>query len=96
MPPPLIAETKEDPDQLLAPKQVCEMLSIKKTTLYAIMTRGEIPYVMVGRSRRIRIADLRDYIAANRRSGQADPGSRYASQYPHLAKGKAKGDAVTA
>ena len=98
MPPPLIAaEVKEDPDQLLTPRQVCLMLGIGPTTFYAMMGRGEIPYVMIGRSRRIRLADLWDYIAANRRSGQTDPESRYASQYPpRPSKAKAEGEAVTA
>jgi excisionase family DNA binding protein len=60
---------KADDGGLLKPEQVMKRLNIKKTHLYQIMTRGELPYVeMSARCRRFDPADVEKYIADRRRN----------------------------
>lgn len=53
---------------LLTAEQVAEMLQINRSFAYALMRRGEIPTVRLGRSVRVRPQDLEKYIASNIRN----------------------------
>ncbi|MFH8346920.1 helix-turn-helix domain-containing protein [Streptomyces sp. NPDC018045] len=48
---------------LYAPEQAAKALGFGRSTIYALMAEGELPYVKRGRSRRIRVADLERYAA---------------------------------
>jgi len=47
---------------LLKAKDVAEILQISRAMAYALMQRGEIPTVRIGKSRRVRPEDLIKYI----------------------------------
>ena len=51
-------------DDLLTLAQVSERVNLARSTLYVLITRGELPTVKVGRSRRVRESDLNRFIAA--------------------------------
>jgi excisionase family DNA binding protein len=48
---------------LLTPQEAAKALSINRTTLYALLMRGEIPSILIGRARRIPLHVLEDWIA---------------------------------
>jgi excisionase family DNA binding protein len=43
----------------VSPAEAAEALSITRAHLYHLMERGELPSVKLGRSRRIRVSDLK-------------------------------------
>ncbi len=45
-------------EPLLTPREVCELLRIRLTTLYAWVGRGKIPYVKMGSLLRFRRSDI--------------------------------------
>ena len=47
---------------LLTPEEVAEVLRIGRTTVYALMKRGELRAVHIGRSCRIRQAEVERYV----------------------------------
>ncbi len=47
---------------LLRPADAAHLLSIGRSTVYELLDRGEIPSVVIGRSRRIRRSDLDAYV----------------------------------
>jgi excisionase family DNA binding protein len=60
--------TLEQPDmgyRLLRAQEVAQILQISKSFVYAMIERGEIPSVHLGRSRRVRFEDLQRFIEAN-------------------------------
>jgi excisionase family DNA binding protein len=48
---------------LLSPQEAADALSINRTTLYALLMRGEIPSILIGRARRIPVRGLEEWIA---------------------------------
>ena len=50
---------------LLTASQVAEILNTSKSFAYALMNKGEIPVVRLGKSVRVRQKDLEEYILAN-------------------------------
>ncbi|MFD7978821.1 helix-turn-helix domain-containing protein [Streptomyces sp. NPDC059071] len=48
---------------LFTVKDAAEYLSFSRSTVYELMAAGELPYVKVGRSRRIRLAELDAFVA---------------------------------
>lgn len=48
--------------ELYTPDEVAELLRVSVTTLYGIMGRGELPYIHIGRLRRITPRSLQSYI----------------------------------
>lgn len=72
-------EPKDEPDAtaafldegLVSVEVGRKFLGISKTSFYAAMERGEIPYVLVGRCRRIPKQALREFLARNLRGGWA-------------------------
>ena len=47
----------------LSPNEAAEALSVSRQTMYRLMAAGEVPYLRVGRVRRIRVADLEAFAA---------------------------------
>ena len=47
---------------LLTPQEAAEALSINRSTLYKLLMRGEIPSILIGRSRRIPVHGLEEWI----------------------------------
>jgi len=56
---------------LLTVEAAAQFLSISRTSLYAAMARGELPWCQLGRSRRIPRRALVEYAAANLTGGWA-------------------------
>ncbi|MET9723576.1 helix-turn-helix domain-containing protein [Streptomyces zaomyceticus] len=48
---------------LFTVEAAAEYLSFGRSTLYELMAAGDLPYVKVGRSRRIRLAELDAFVA---------------------------------
>ena len=58
-----ITSRKEPMDlQLMTVDEVAAKLAVGKTTVYMLMSSGRLPSVKIGRSRRIRIADLWQFV----------------------------------
>jgi excisionase family DNA binding protein len=47
---------------LLSPDETCEVLGVKRSTLFKMLEAGAIPSIKVGRLRRIPIAGLKDWV----------------------------------
>lgn len=50
-------------DELLTVEQVADILKIGRTTVYELMTAGDLPSVTIRRCRRVLRSDLNAYIA---------------------------------
>ncbi len=48
--------------QLMKVKEVCVALGLSSPSVYRLMESGEIPYVKMGKSRRVKRADVLAYI----------------------------------
>ena len=58
-----IPSRKEPMDlQLMTVDEVAAKLAVGKTTVYMLMSSGRLPSVKIGRSRRIRGADFRQFV----------------------------------
>ncbi|MER5183577.1 helix-turn-helix domain-containing protein [Streptomyces sp. NPDC002896] len=52
-------------DRLLyTPEEAAEALAIGRSTVYELMAAGALKYIKLGRCRRVRRADLEDYVAS--------------------------------
>ncbi len=51
--------------KLLTAKEVAEILNISKTFAYKLMQTGQLTTVCIGSSRRVRMADLEDFVLRN-------------------------------
>ena len=49
-------------EQLCTVGTVAKFLSVSRSKTYQLMDRGDLPYVKLGKSRRIRWSDVRDLI----------------------------------
>ena len=57
-------------------KEVEQMLSISRSTVYALMASGELPYHQVGRCRRVSHSGLMTFLERNKGSGPRKAPSR--------------------
>lgn len=53
------------PIKLLTAREVAEILNISKAFAYKLMQTGQLTTVCIGASRRVRMADLEDFILKN-------------------------------
>ena len=51
--------------------KVAELLGISRAQVYKLMEAGELSYVKIGKSRRVRLDAVRDLIARNTTQGEA-------------------------
>lgn len=59
--------------KLITVEEVAKQLGVSRTTVYEVMDRGELPYVKIGRSRRVSQQAINSYIEANTKGGWAVP-----------------------
>lgn len=55
--------------KLLTPGEAADLLAVKKGRVYAMLRRGELPAVHIGRLVRVHPDDLDDWVAHQRKSG---------------------------
>lgn len=51
---------------LVSVRDAADLLNISRTAMYELLGRGDIPSVRIGASRRVSVADLRDFIESGR------------------------------
>jgi excisionase family DNA binding protein len=56
-------------DRLVPVPDAAGRLGVSRATVYSLMGAGELPYVKVGRSRRVSLAALREYVERNTFAG---------------------------
>jgi excisionase family DNA binding protein len=56
-------ETNERTRVLLRPEEVAEALSIGRSTVFALMRSGELRSVKIGKSRRVPVDAVTEYVA---------------------------------
>jgi excisionase family DNA binding protein len=49
-------------ERLLSPDETCELIGVRRTTLYRLLDAGEIASIRVGRLRRIPLERLRAWV----------------------------------
>lgn len=49
---------------LLNPEKAAEMLSVSRSSIYKLIADGTLQSVKIGKSRRIRVADLKTFIGS--------------------------------
>lgn len=57
---------------LLDVDEAAEALGVKRTHLYQLLGRGELESVKIGRSRRVPVGALEDYVARLREQSRAE------------------------
>ena len=62
-------QTQTGAPQLLKANDVAEILQISRAKAYQLMQIGEIPTVRIGRSVRVLLTDLQEFIAIRRVNG---------------------------
>lgn len=66
---PSIADERRNsfglPEGLQSVRAVAEFLAVSRSKVYLMMESGDLPYVKLGKSRRVQIADLKKLIEAN-------------------------------
>ena len=56
-------ETLDTNEQLLVtPEEAARRLALGRTTVYELIARGELGSVVIGRSRRVPVSSLRDFV----------------------------------
>ena len=60
-------QQKTKPVRLLKPSEAALFLAVSERTVTRLTSRGELPHVRVGRSRRFVFKDLLAYVASQRR-----------------------------
>lgn len=51
--------------QLLTVEEAADVLALSRSSVYALMESGQLPYVKILRARRIRLADVRALVEGN-------------------------------
>ncbi len=59
------ADSQGTIERLLTARDLAEILNISKAFAYKLMQTGDIPTIFIGSSRRVRRADLDDFILRN-------------------------------
>ena len=60
-----MSKDQDLPERMLKAAEVAELLNISRAHVYNLMKRGELPFVKVGESLRVRPKDLARYIDEN-------------------------------
>lgn len=56
-------------EPLLTIEEACKLLSIRRSKLYALMESGDLPYVKIGKCRRLKRTDVQRLIDINTTGG---------------------------
>ena len=56
--------TEEQTEYLLSPEEVRQHLGVSRTYTYRLLSTGAIPFVRIGRLRKVRRTDLEQFIEA--------------------------------
>jgi excisionase family DNA binding protein len=60
----LVSESLTTDDQLLVtPEEAARRLSVGRTTIYELMSRGELQSVNIGRCRRVPVSSLSSFVS---------------------------------
>lgn len=79
--PPTIESPPTSLERLLDEREAATFLGVSPRTLWGLASRGEVPYVRIGKtSKRYDPRDLRAFCARNRVGGPAAPEPRYESR----------------
>jgi excisionase family DNA binding protein len=62
--------SRKEPRRLLTGDEVADLLNISRSFAFALMKRGEIPTVKLGRAVRVRPQDLEEFIALSVRRNE--------------------------
>ena len=65
----MIQDTMPKAERLLTVGDVARHLAISRSKIYSTMDAGQLPYIKLGKSRRIRWSDVCELIERNRISG---------------------------
>jgi excisionase family DNA binding protein len=60
-----VVSSKKDIEPLLTAAEVSYRLHLSRSCTYSLMQSGAIPTVHIGKSRRVRVQDLENYIEKN-------------------------------
>ncbi len=61
-----LGQSENLPQPLLTVMQVAHILHISRSNCYLLIQRGVLPSIKLGKSRRVQLQDLQDYISRNR------------------------------
>ncbi len=64
---------------LLTVDRSSELCSMSRSFLYSQMDKGNLPYIKLGRSRRIAVSDLEEFVASRKTGGWAIEGTETAN-----------------
>ena len=59
---PADTHAEQPTERLLSPRELSGLLGLGRTSVYSLLTTGEIPSVRIGRLRRVRREDLDRFI----------------------------------
>lgn len=65
---------------LLRPEEIAYRLGLSRVTIYKLIASGELPSVVIGKSKRVRAPDLEHFIDARRRAKATRPAAPGAEQ----------------
>ena len=65
----------EVPPLLVSVRNAARMLAVGRTTVYELIATGELETILIGRSRRVPIAALEDFVQRRRGRGRASMAS---------------------
>ena len=60
--------TKDRGNSLLTANEVAEILHVSRSYAYQLLDRGRLPYIQIGKSRRVHPEDLQKFIQENKSS----------------------------
>lgn len=64
----------DSPARLLTVEDAAGFLSVSRSRLYELIAAGELSSVSIGRSRRVSLGDLEEFVESRRRPGTDTPG----------------------
>lgn len=71
---PLIDSIRRMPTRLLTVNEAAAFLAVGRSRMYELLAAGVVRSVHIGRSRRVPLGDLEDYVESLRRSRPDPPG----------------------
>jgi excisionase family DNA binding protein len=63
---------QEKPERLLTAAEAAEILSVSSAYVYQLMSKGLLSHVQIGRSRRLKVSHLLEFIECQTRKSRRD------------------------